>query len=69
MNTGWRADLRLKLEDLVDKFVVEGVDHNEVLAAVSEEVENLRVALDRDPDPAEDDSEIDEPANDWPGAS
>jgi hypothetical protein len=69
MNTGWRADLRLKLEDLVDKFVVEGIGHAEIMKALNDEIENLQKAYERDPDPADDDTVIDEPANDWPGAS
>ena len=69
MSDEWRADLRLKLEALVDRFVVEGIDHMEALRAVSEETENLRKAYERDPDPAEDDSVIEEPANDWPAAT
>jgi hypothetical protein len=69
MTTQWRDELRLKLEDLVDRFVTEGVDQKEVLRAVSEEIGNLHKAYQQDPDPADDDSLVDEPANDWPAAT
>ncbi len=69
MSTEWRADLRLKLEDLVDKFVVEGAEHREVIEAVRTEIEHLCKAYEYDPDPADDDTVIDEPANDWPAAT
>lgn len=65
----WRDELRLKLEDLVDRFVTDGVDQKEVLRAVSEEIGNLHKAYQQDPDPADDDSLVDEPANDWPAAT
>ncbi|CDZ31912.1 Hypothetical protein NGAL_HAMBI1145_06800 [Neorhizobium galegae bv. officinalis] len=67
MSTEWRADLRLKLEDLVDKFVVDGAEHKDVIEAVCEEIEHLRKAY--EDDPADDDTVIDEPANDWPAAT
>ncbi|MDO5897219.1 hypothetical protein [Agrobacterium sp. Azo12] len=69
MTAQWRDELRLKLEDLVDRFVTEGVDQKEVLGAVSEEIGNLHKAYQQDPDPADDDSMVDEPANDWPAAT
>ncbi len=69
MSTEWRADLQLKLEDLVDKFVVEGADHKDVIEAVRQEIEHLRKAYEYDPDPADDVTVIDEPANDWPAAT
>lgn len=69
MTAQWRDELRLKLEDLVDRFVTEGVDQKEVLRAVSEEIGNLHKAYQQDPDPADDDSLVDEPANDWPAAT
>jgi hypothetical protein len=69
MTTQWRDELRLKLEDLVDRFVMEGVDQKEVLGAVSEEIGNLHKAYQQDPDPADDDSMVNEPANDWPAAT
>jgi hypothetical protein len=65
----WRARLRDKLEDFVDTFVVAGAKQEDVFDAVVEEVGNLKVALDRDPDPADDNSvAVEEPANDWPSA-
>lgn len=69
--TDWRARLRLRLEDFIDEFVVESIDHQEVFAAVGEEVVALRAALERDPDPAEEaegGKAVAEPANDWPAA-
>ncbi|RVL95617.1 flagellar hook-length control protein FliK [Sinorhizobium meliloti] len=69
MSKEWRADLRLKLEDLVDKFVVDGAEHKEVIEAIRQEIEHLREAYEYDPDPAEDDTVINEPANDWPAAT
>jgi hypothetical protein len=67
----WSDRLRLLLEDLVDEFVRKGVDHHDVLDALTVEVAGLRETLDHDPDPVEDanDSEaVSEPANDWPAA-
>jgi hypothetical protein len=70
MADDWKADVRLGLEDLVDKAVVTGVSHPDVFAVVEEELARLRVALDEDPDPAEDGTQvIEEPANDWPAAA
>jgi hypothetical protein len=69
--TGWRDGLRLRLEDFVDEFVVEGIDHEEVFGAITAEIAGLRAALERDPDPAEepeDGEAVAEPANDWPAA-
>lgn len=69
MTEDWRARLRDRLEDFVDTFVVSGAKQSEVFEAIIEEVGNLRVALDRDPDPADDDSgAVEELANDWPSA-
>jgi hypothetical protein len=66
----WRAEIRLGLEDLVDRAVVTGVSHPDVFAVVEEELARLQVALDEDPDPAEDGTHvIEEPANDWLAAS
>jgi hypothetical protein len=65
----WKAGLRLKLEDLVDTYVVVGAERNEIFDAIIKEIGNLRIALQRDPDPADDESQvIDEPSNDWPAA-
>jgi hypothetical protein len=67
----WRAEIRLGLEDLVDKAVVTGATQADVFAVLEAEIARLRIALDRDPDPAEDSRpEVpDEPANDWPAAA
>jgi hypothetical protein len=65
----WRSDLPLSLEDYVDSFVVKGAKHEEVYEAIKAEIENLQVAYQCDPDPADDDAEtVAEPANDWPAA-
>ncbi len=69
MTSEWQADLKLKVEDLVDNFVVQGVAHDEVINAVSDELGRLRTADEKDPDPADDATFIDEPANDWPAAN
>ena len=69
MTSEWQADLKLKVEDLVDKFVVQGVEHEEVLKAVRDQVDRLRTAHEKDPDPAEDATVIDEHANDCPAAN
>ena len=69
MADDWQDTIRLGLEDLVDKAVVNGVRQADVFAAIDTELARLRVALDRDPDPAEDGSiALEEPANDWPAA-
>jgi exodeoxyribonuclease-3 len=66
----WRADLRLGLEKLVDAAVVAGARQQDVYAAILEEIRHLRLAYERDPDPADDVSEqvIEEPSNNWPAA-
>lgn len=66
----WRDDLNLKLEALVDAFVVQGLQQDEIFDAISNQLQNLREALARDPDPADDNSNsvLEEPSNDWPGA-
>lgn len=69
MSKEWHADLRLKLEYLVDKFVVDGAEHKDVIKALRKEIEHLSKAHEHDPDPAEDDMVVDEPANDWPAAT
>ncbi|WP_075292900.1 hypothetical protein [Pararhizobium arenae] len=71
MAEDWRAKLRLDLEDLVDEAVVSGVEQADVFAAIEEELSRLRRALDHDPDPADDTTMrvVDDPANDWPGAT
>ena len=70
MTDDGRARLRNKLEDFVDTFIVAGAKQEDVFDAIIEEVGNLKIALDRDPDPADDGSAvIEEPANDWPSAN
>jgi hypothetical protein len=66
----WEAQVRLGLEKLVDEAVVKGAKQTDVFAAINEELSRLRIALERDPDPAEDSSTAvpEEPANDWPAA-
>ena len=66
----WQDDLNLKLEALVDAFVVQGLQQDEIFDAISNQLQSLREALARDPDPADDhsDSVLEEPSNDWPGA-
>lgn len=61
--------LRLKLEQLVDHYVTSGAKAPEVIDAIEKELEDMRRAYDNDPDPADEPSEIEEPANDWPAAS
>jgi hypothetical protein len=71
MEDDWKAEVRLGLENLVDRAMVTGANQADVFAVVDEELARLRVALDKDPDPAEDGTPemIEEPANDWPAAS
>ncbi|ASQ04049.1 hypothetical protein HR059_07230 [Sinorhizobium meliloti WSM1022] len=66
----WRAELRLELEKLVDAAVVTGARQRDVYAAILDEIGQLRLAYERDPDPADDISEqvIEEPSNNWPAA-
>jgi hypothetical protein len=61
--------LRLKLEQLVDEFILTGARPPEVLSMIEAEIENMKTRYDRDPDPADDPDVIDEPSNDWPAAS
>jgi hypothetical protein len=58
------GQLRLKLEKLVDEYVVAGSKALEVIAAIEKELVEMKKVYDLDPDPAT----IEEPANDWPGA-
>jgi hypothetical protein len=44
MSDQWRADLRLELEKLIDRFLVGGMDRAEVLGAAREAIEVLRNA-------------------------
>ena len=66
----WREEFRNGLANLVDQAVVSGARQADVFQAAVEEIERLRIADERDPDPADDASEgiIEEPANNWPAA-
>ncbi|MDX0716412.1 hypothetical protein GOL39_24000 [Sinorhizobium medicae] len=66
----WRAELRLELEKLVDAAVVAGARQQDAYDAILDEIGQLRLADERDPDPANDISEqvIEEPSNNWPAA-
>ncbi|MDF0664188.1 MULTISPECIES: hypothetical protein [unclassified Rhizobium] len=69
MTTNWRDDLRLKLEDFVDTFVVNGAKQVDVYNAIQKELDFLRAAHDRDPDPTDDPGDVvEEPSNDWPAS-
>lgn len=68
MKGDWRADLRLKLEGFIDDIVVRGARHSAVYAAIRSEIDALEAADDKDPDPADEAGEINEPSNDWPSA-
>lgn len=67
----WREEFRNDLANLVDQAVVSGARQTDVFKTAVEQIERLRVVNDRDPDPADDASEVqvEEPANDWPAAS
>ncbi|MBD9596304.1 MULTISPECIES: hypothetical protein [unclassified Ensifer] len=70
MGEYWKAKVRIGLEELVDKAVVGGARHADVFAAIEAELARLRIAIELDPDPADDSTTriLGEPANDWPGA-
>jgi hypothetical protein len=63
-------DIRERLENFVDTFVVNGTRPGDVLDAIIAQAAVLRKAYDHDPDPADDASaeSISEPSNDWPAA-
>ncbi len=63
------GDLRLKLEQLVDHYVTSGSKAPDVIAAMEQELHDMRRAYHEDPDPADTVSEIEEPANDRPAAT
>ncbi len=70
MEDDWRAEVRLGLENLIDKAVVAGAMQADAFAVIEDELARLRAAMERDPYPSEDDMQTaKEPANDWPGAS
>ncbi|MDH4441304.1 MAG: hypothetical protein QE284_13060 [Rhizobium sp.] len=70
MTDDWQNAFRRGLEDLVGDALVAGATQIDVFNLAIKEIERLRVANERDPDPADDGPEqtFDEPANDWPGA-
>lgn len=70
MSDNWKDSLHDQLEDFVDSLVVKGAKQSDVYDAIVAEIENLRTAYDRDPDPADDSpgAEAEEPSNEWPGA-
>ncbi len=70
MTKDWRSDLSLKLEDFIDTFVVQGAGAMDVCDAIQKDIDRLRDAYNRDPDPADDQSDdrVEEPSNDWPAS-
>ncbi|GAA3100375.1 hypothetical protein GCM10010520_52150 [Rhizobium viscosum] len=60
-------ELRLRLEKLVDEYVVSGAKALEVIASIEDELAEMKTAYERDPDPADDPTLVEEPSNDWPG--
>ncbi len=61
-------EIGIELEQLVDRFVQKGHAATDIIAAIQEELYRLTTSYQEDPDPSDDPKEIDEPANDWPGA-
>lgn len=61
-------ELRLELEQLIDRFVLKGNTQPEVIASIRQALDQLTTSYEEDPDPSDDPKEIDEPANDWPSA-
>lgn len=65
----WRVTLQLEIEKAVGSAVIAGGTQSDIFAEILSEIDRLRAAVERDPDPAEDDKdEIGEPSNDWPSA-
>jgi len=62
------GEIRLQLEQFVERFVVSGGKAPQVIEIMPRELGNMKLAYEQDPDPAEDPGAIEEPANDWPGA-
>lgn len=62
------GEIRLLLEQLVDRFVVKGCKAPDVIENMQRELEEMKVAYEQDPDPADDSAALEEPSNDWPGA-
>lgn len=70
MADDWKVILADDLAQLVDKAVTRGAKQADVYVAIVREVDRLKVADDRDPDPSDTLSEqvLEEPANEWPAA-
>lgn len=68
MSNDLSNQVRLDLEQVLDRFVVNGRSAPEVLTTMQAELVNLRSAYERDPDPADDPDVVDEPSNEWPAA-
>lgn len=65
----WKLELQTGLSELVDRAVIGGARAEQVLEALSEELQVMKSAWQRDPEPAHDGTEtLEEPANDWPAA-
>jgi hypothetical protein len=54
--------------DIIDQFVSAGFGTKETIKAMHDVLDHRRFAYDQDPDPADDERYIPEPANDWPSA-
>ncbi|EPE96626.1 hypothetical protein [Rhizobium grahamii] len=67
----WRADLAMRMAELVDQYAVLGVSQEDLFQEIIRAVARLRDQLEHDPDPADDaltSTVVDEPSNDWPAA-
>lgn len=71
MSERLRQEMRERLEDFVDSFVVKGAKPHDVFDEITFAVAALREAYDRDPDPMDDtvvEPPLEEPSDDWPAA-
>lgn len=71
MSERLRQEMRDRLEDFVDSFVVKGAKPHDVFDEIASAVEVLRKAYDRDPGPMDDavgEQALEEPSNDWPAS-
>lgn len=62
------AENRLQLEPLVDLLVVRSSMAPDVIEIMLRELEDVKLASEQDPEPADGPGWAEEPANDWPGA-
>ncbi|WP_064710637.1 hypothetical protein [Rhizobium bangladeshense] len=62
------GEIRLLLEQLVDRFVLKGGKAPDGIESMQRELEKMKVAYEQDLDPADDAAALQEPSNDWPGA-